>query len=169
MKLTTAIAAAFGGVLFGCRPAVAPPSVETCSALPILDNDLEPDAVTVPLRVENRMGPLFVVDAVCISIDGRRIRQDAPADIRAGLAAHRPLEMSVRLRPGVAHRVNVITTLVGRGPGEGYKFSVSAHRDLGPEDLKPETVAAAFVEKARERLEERPTVEWSGPGKSGIH
>lgn len=164
MRATAATLALFGIGIGGCNADPKYPTVESCSALPVLDNYREPDAISLPLRFENHMGAFFRVIGVCIDVDGRRIRQD-DAEVTAGFATHRPLELRVGLRPNVPHRVTIITLFAGTGAFAEYKFLVSSSHDIGAEELTSETLQGKFVEKGDLPPEQRPTVEWTGPGK----
>jgi len=157
---------AWAAALSGCNPDPKVPTVDSCSALPIFDNYLEADAITLPLHFENRIGRSFHAEGVCISIDGRRIRQDGPDAIAAGFAAHRPLELRVMLRPDVPHQVNVAALFVGRGALEGYTFWVSSSHAIEPADPKPETLTVEFLERGKPdtRPEQRLIVQWTSSG-----
>ena len=148
-----------GALIVACTP--GPMTVASCAAGPAFQNYREADAVALPLRFENKMGSAFEVVAVCMSIDGQPIRQDDPAAVMAGFAAHKPLELRPMLRPDGAHRVAVVATFAGRGALEGYKFSVTSAHLIKPADLRSGVLVGQFTERAMPRPEERPTIEWT--------
>lgn len=156
----------FAAAVVACTPSRSPPTIASCSALPAFENHRAPDAVILPLHLENRLGRAFEVTGVCISIDGHAIRQDAPAAVTTGFAGHAPLDLRALLRPGRTHDVVIVVTLAGRGTLEGYAFSVASAHAVGPAELQPDTLIAELVERGAPDTpaEQHPTVEWRGPG-----
>lgn len=149
-------------VTVGCSPTPTYPALAACNSLPLLDNYRELDAFTLPLRFENQMGAIYEVARVCISIDDRRIRQDDAAVV-AGFAARRPLEIRVGLRPGVSHRVRIVTAFAGLGDLDGLVFVVNASREVQATDIASGTLQGTFIEKPNIPLEKQATVVWTWP------
>ncbi len=151
-------------LVVGCAPGPRPPTVASCSALPVFANDRATDAVELLLRFENKMSSAFEAIETCISIDEQSVRQDAPEALTTGFAARRSLEVRALLRPGVTHHVRVVVTFAGRGNLEGYKFSVASPRDIRIVDQRPGVLLAEFVEQPNVPAEQRPTVKWTDRG-----
>lgn len=160
-----ALLSAAAACLVGCAPPRAPTSeaVDTCKDLPVFENDLGADAVPVLLRLENRLSRSFVVDATCIVVDGRAVRQITPADVVAGFAAHRPLEIRTSLRPGVQHEVKMAVDFRGGDELAGFRLSVTSAHEIAPAALRPGTVVGALVERERPKRYERLSVVWTDP------
>lgn len=154
--------------LAGCAPRPTQPTVASCSALPLFDNDMGPDAVALLVRTENKMRAELEVIETCISIDGRSIRQDAPGTVTAAFAAHRPLEVRVSLRPGVAHVVQVVSIFAGRGALEGNKLMISSHHDINVADLRPGVLLAEYIERDVPALERRFWLTWTASPAAGV-
>lgn len=135
-----------------------------------LEDDASPDAVHVPVRVENHLGETFEARTLCVSIDGRRISDAWAKHPGALLREHQPVELGARLRPGVVHRVRLIVLFFGAGRAEGYTFVITTEHEIPPDELRPEVLTAKIVEfgGADTPIQMRPQVKWHSSGSNAV-
>lgn len=138
--------------------------------MPAYLDDASADAVEVPIKIVNGLGTSFEARSLCLSVDGQRVGTTDAGELGAGLRNRRPLEPHVRLSPGREHVVLLNALYAGTGQFDGYYFQITSERAIAPTELRAETITASInevtAEGQRTPLEQRPQVEWSGPGHS---
>ncbi|AKU99141.1 hypothetical protein AKJ09_05805 [Labilithrix luteola] len=164
-RLVRFLSFALVGSALGCAgPAKTP--IHECAAKQALEHYRGADAVTLPVRFENNMGPLFHLADVRITVDRQCVPLQSPAELIAGFAAHRPLMLNLSLQPGVPHKIAIVAEFKGGNEYSGYRFAVSSMHRIAADELKSELVVGRFHEEGDRPIVERPTFTWTGPGSS---
>lgn len=153
------VSSMFGVALLGCG---GKNDIYTCPIQP-LSHYRGSDAVALPLRFENRMGPMFRVEDICISVDGQSIRQPGLATLMNGFNGQQPLMVDVSVRAGVRHTIKFIADFAGRDSLNGYRFALTSSHAIEPSVATPETVVGTLFLSGGPSvpIEQRPTVSWS--------